>query len=609
MSHKDIGMPESFKSKSLFLDCGRFDKGVVFCEYDRELSEGQSPLIQNMIYDKNMLRTRFGQESVSTAASPKGELHSASSEFFFGNYVFHIGTGLYTFDGENLRAIYDEVPDCKSFMFVMNSMLYVFFEDIRIFVVDKDFTVSENVIADTKIGRNAKYNLSSYTELEVPDNMMLFRVNVDYVEVNAGTKQYNLPTECDSKYPVIFTSIQNGTVSPVNYTVDGSVVTLDRALYIPYNISYVPAKGTKYRTIDKIFGCTAVCTYGGNSSGGTRVFFTGNPEYPGYYFYSELLSPLHIKNLSYDILGDGREDIVCLAKQKGDLVAFGTASVYKLTYSFDEYTGPNFIVSEISTGVGCDIPGSVKLIDNRLVFANSRTGVYIITASEYTDELSIRRISANINGNSGNGFLNEDASTLKNCISVDFARRYMLVCQNGNAYVWDYGNSPYVVGDNPLSSEKRLSWYFFDSIFVNTLFEISGKLFGTRSLGDSVDIVHFSDDCDTDFGANILCMYGSRSFDVGESFSKKTASEMYINAAGKPGTSLMIYLFADNVPILFENYVFDGRDEDGEFLRRLLYRIPEYEAYRFSFMLICTGGQTGLYDAAMRFSAGGIYYR
>ena len=264
--------------------------------------------------------------------------------------------------------------------------------------------------------------------------MIMYRVCVDYLMKDAGTDYYILPTECDTEFPLIFTQISTGKVLDVSYTVNGTRVDLKNELSTAVNISYIPAKETEYRNFEKIFGCKRTCTYGGRSSGGTREFFTGNDDYPGHYFYSELLSPLHVKRLSYDILGNGREKVTDLAKQKGDLIAFCENSVYRMVYTFSEAEGADFLVNEISTGVGCDVPGSVQLIDNRLVFANSDTGIYIIVSSEYTDELSIRRISANINGNGTDGFLYENR-LCDGCVSSDYSGKYMLVCPSGNAYI------------------------------------------------------------------------------------------------------------------------------------------------------------------------------
>ena len=605
MAHNDIGKPQSFSGKTVLHKCGSFDKGVVLCTHDRELSAGQSPYIMNMIYEKNMLRMRPGQVRVDTLAN-SGVLHSYSGDIFFGRYIFHVGTRICGFDGENASVLYDDAPDCDSFMFEMNSMLYIFCRDIRIFTVNENFEVSEHIIRDTKLMKDAKYNLSEYTALEVEDNMIMYRVCVDYLMKDAGTDYYILPTECDTEFPLIFTQISTGKVLDVSYTVNGTRVDLKNELSAAVNISYIPAKETEYRNFEKIFGCKRTCTYGGRSSGGTRVFFTGNDDYPGHYFYSELLSPLHVKRLSYDILGNGREKVTDLAKQKGDLIAFCENSVYRMVYTFSEAEGADFLVNEISTGVGCDVPGSVQLIDNRLVFANSDTGIYIIVSSEYTDELSIRRISANINGNGTDGFLYENR-LCDGCVSSDYSGKYMLVCPSGNAYIWDYGNSPYVAYDDPLGAEKRLSWYIYDSLYENSLFAIDGVLYGTVNDSGKLIAARFDDSVSDDFGSDIVCIYRSCGFDAGDEFAKKTATELLLNAEGVRGTKLMIYVFVDDVPVMLEIYDFDEREEEGEKLRRLVYSVPGFSGYRVTLMLMCSSGKVGLYDAAIRFNCKKAY--
>ena len=91
MAHNDIGAPENFRGKSLFMNCGKFDKGVVLCEHDRELTDGQSPYMLNMVFERNMLRTRFGQERIGGDVVPAGVLHSSFTELFYGRFVYHVG--------------------------------------------------------------------------------------------------------------------------------------------------------------------------------------------------------------------------------------------------------------------------------------------------------------------------------------------------------------------------------------------------------------------------------------------------------------------------------------------------------------------------------------
>ena len=68
-----------------------------------------------------------------------------------------------------------------------------------------------------------------------------------------------------------------------------------------------------------------------------------------------------------------------------------------------------------------------------------------------------------------------------------------------------------------------------------------------------------------------------------------------------------MFVFVDDVPVMYENYVFNERDEEGEKLRHLIYSIPGYSGYRVTLMLMCGGGKVGLYDAAIRFNCGKSY--
>ena len=145
MSHINVRFRDMGSAGSSVYDLGRFDGGVAFCERSGELSEGQSPYMRNLVYDRNMLRTRFGKESVRLSGVPAGELHSYCENLFFGGLVFHIGSALYTFDGKDGHMIYSGMPDCESVVFEMNSTLYFFCREARIFTVDKNFTVCYNI--------------------------------------------------------------------------------------------------------------------------------------------------------------------------------------------------------------------------------------------------------------------------------------------------------------------------------------------------------------------------------------------------------------------------------------------------------------------------------
>lgn len=626
MSYVNVEVPNLPSEKRAYLKLNNFSGGVCFSKFDSQLSDGQSPFMKNMIFDSNLLRARFGRQILGNGANTEGSLHCVCENTFFGYKIMHIGGGLYSFDGNNFSTLCADVPNCKSFIFEMNAKLYLFCSSAKIFIIDKQLTVEEYEIPTVEIMKNAKYSLTEFEKTEnVPDNMLTFRVSVTYAERNAGINYFKLPTECDVAYPIIITDVKTGENPKVGFTVEGDTVTLSEPLYVAYNISYVPAKGSEYRNFDKIFGCTLTCTYGGRTFGGTRVFFSGNADYPGYYFYSELLNPLEVRALSYDILGSGNEKINALAKQKDKLIALCDRSVYEISYSFNNQTGPDFSVAQISGKIGCDIPQSVQLIDNRLVFANSSPGIFIIVSSDYTDELSVLKISANVLGEGTKfGLSNESSLSLQNGISVDFDGKYILLCASGNAYVWDYVNTPFYFSANTLLSQKKLAWYFWDNLRETSLFEINGCLFGTVickdvvanvsvgadnavAAGDSVAIVKFSKECSTDFESPINCVFQSGELDFGDGFGKKTLCKLFLNVATKSDVTVKVCVFADGKEIICKS--FDFEESEKERINRIFMKIPDYEAYRFSFCVTASGGSAGIYDAALKLRSRGIYYR
>jgi hypothetical protein len=234
-----------------------------------------------------------------------------------------------------------------------------------------------------------------------------------------------------------------------HFTVDRGAGTVDfSGGAAPYG---VPAKGTNnvwitaYKTAyeeDKItpkkrriMGCTSAVRFGGETAGvtgGTRVFVTANPAYPYRYWRSDL--GLHVSagmryfpDTAEEVLDQNSEAITAAAKMGDELIIFKENSIFAVGYSFDgeEVYYP---VRECHSTIGCDMPGSVQLIDNRLVFAHSKSGVHILVSTDNDLENIVKPISANV------GPLLLKESGLKEACSCDYGRYYWL-CVNGKPTV------------------------------------------------------------------------------------------------------------------------------------------------------------------------------
>ena len=605
MSHINVSTP-SFRSPSArLLRISDFSGGVRFSDFSERLSDSQSPYLSNFVYSGDILRTRDGTTEVYSELSLRGELHSEYASAFFGYRIFHIGTSLIAVCKNDRRLVSDTLPNTPSFIFEMNSVLYIFTKNAEIYSMDKNLSLSQIPLPQADYLVNAKNDLSEFTKNELPDNCLLYRLTVSYLaNENAGLTEFILPHEPDTERKIILTNPDTDSEITVDFTVEGRTVAVSRKIYSKVKISYVPKKGESERHFDKIFGCTCAVTYGGTGSGGTRVFFSGNPEYPGYYFFSDLLDPCTIPLLSYDILGNGSKNVSAMAKQGDDLVVLCTDSIYRITYRFDKDSGADFTVSEINPYVGCDMPKSVRLVDNRLVFA-SKKGVYIIVSSDYTDELSVRCISSNIDGDKKDGYTALAKSDANSC-SVDYNRSYRL-CIGNKTFVWDYGNSPYIASADPAYAATALSWYIFEGKEILSLFEEDGELFAIVSKGEEKCFASFCEKEQRDLEAPIHAYLRIRETDLQAPEKRKVLTDLHLTLLSDGKTPVRVTVFADGREIMSEEVLPDviswDWEETEEKLARIALRVPRCPSYSFSAGIEINGGLLGIYGITMRFDS------
>jgi hypothetical protein len=158
----------------------------------------------------------------------------------------------------------------------------------------------------------------------------------------------------------------------------------------------------------------------------------------------------------YQLAGDTDDPVMGFGKQQSFLVVFKKHSVGRAKMSTTEVDGRVVIdmpYVSINDRIGCDLPWSIQLIDNNLVWCNTDQGVHVLKDSSYAYENNIECFSKKINsGLLGLSLLNDIRAGGVVC-SVDDSKRYW-VCANGHAWVWDYENTTY----------SKPSWYFFTKI-------------------------------------------------------------------------------------------------------------------------------------------------
>lgn len=547
MSYVDIDAPSysSHALKKLFTDS--FSGGVRLDNTQAFSSDGAFCGLVNMRNTVKGLCTRNGQKKFDGDIQISGTLHSFTKHAFYSKTVIHAGSGLYTVDAENgeISEIFSSMPDKNSFMVEFGAKLYIY-SDLLVFSVDKDFNAKEEY-PDAPIFYHNYPSYSSTSQIyKVSDavfNLLSPRISISY-KCQDETFVCHFPIKCDMSRKI---EIRNKDVllSEDEYTIKEKYILLNKSVVVENDndivVSFYPEDPGAIGFVDIFSKLTLGISYGGSVISGTRVFATGNPDEPGKYYISELLNPLCFKADNYEILGNGSEAITGFERQYGYLMIFTENSVLRMSYTLAD-SEPVFSVKEINSQIGCDCPGTIELIDNRVVFANSHFGVYIIDSTENYDEQNIKPISANINTGSGMGLLDLGSEKLKKACSIDFGRSYCLSVDD-KIYIWDYNERAYSDSGNYSASQKKLVWYIYDGISADCLFEGAGELCAYCS--DAEKGVSVFRKGEGDFGQNISSWLEIGSIDFSQPTEQKKVCAVRLEFSGEVKEPVILTTFAD----------------------------------------------------------------
>lgn len=215
---------------------------------------------------------------------------------------------------------------------------------------------------------------------------------------------------------------------------------------------------------DSVMGCNIAEVFGGSS--GLCVVLAGFEGQPNAYFWSGnsnvAMDPGYFPMENYNLTGDVSNPITAFGKQQNMLVIFQKRQVGRCTYSTAEVDGRTFITMDytvISPRIGCDLPNTVQLIENNLVFCNSRHGVMFLKDTSAAYENNIVPISQNVERANYQGGLFFDLihADPRSVTTVDDSQRYWLfVGEHG--WLWDYSLG------GAVNDPKTLSWFYWDTI-------------------------------------------------------------------------------------------------------------------------------------------------
>lgn len=309
--------------------------------------------------------------------------------------------------------------------------------------------------------RRITYNCDGETTTVVlPEGAVEGSVVLEYVDASGRWLSFEIPTveHYADRVVLTFPDDESGLGAALT---DAGVVNVTNNVRVVYE---VPNNGDNAIQYDSIMGCNLVEVFGGSS--GLCVVMAGYEGQPNAYFWSGntnvAMDPTYFPAESYNLTGDYSDPIVGFGKQQNMLVIFQTRQIGRTTYSTAEIDGRLFITMDyttISPGVGCDLPNTIQLVENNLVFCNSRYGVMFLKDTSAAYENNIVPISTNVEqpGNLQGLFYDIVRMDKRQVLSMDDSERYWLFA-NGHAWLWDYS-----LGGS-VNDPQSLSWFYFESL-------------------------------------------------------------------------------------------------------------------------------------------------
>ncbi len=532
--------------------------GLNLKDLEFEQNINQSPYMLNMMYRNGSFSKRYGQEIYKKYSST---IYAVI--LFDGKLAVHSGDKMY-YDGNQIAS---GLPQKKGLFAKFAQSLFYFSDKFYQYKkVNGAYKWGEIDAYVPDVLINCAPAKDGYAGDTIDDyNILGLKFNESF-HGDGTTKAYYV--KGDSK------NIINWSVKPT-IEVDGSVTTaftVDSTNKV-INFTNAPSKGTlnvvmtftlkesamaedKERLRNSKF-CT---TFGGNNN--SRLFLAGGGD--SKYFYSESYDATYWPENNWAVLGNSEYDIQGFGLQYNILVIFKADEIYSLTsYTQsssttlieEDYGTEAFKAQLVNATVGCDVPGSIQLIDNKLTWLNSKLGLCTLVSTNIVDERNVRPISRNINKTNGMGVtgildMDEDLNTIQSC---DFDNKYFLVFpKSGKCYVWDYLISPYYYTSSKETDVKILDFFLFDKFYVKQFITIGQDLYYVSNHNDfnSCVIKLNNTFVDLDFnkdgeGDSIHSYYMTPFLQFDAVQYLKTVKNIYVQVRGDTSSVIDMYYYTE----------------------------------------------------------------
>ena len=467
------------------MNFGNLAGGLNIYELDYRLRSNESPDMKNLVWKDGCLNSRNGQVWVDATDRTAG--YAAYETWFHGAIFFHAGTGIYfidpTVEEPSAVLVYDGSSDDPSTpaldkrgtFFLYDTKLYYkapgFFVQISYNGLTFEASDVTGYVPTTYINCSPANGAGTAYQ---PENFISSECTLEY-NAESGVTTYHLPVIADSVTGVV---VDGSTLAPgTDYTYDDATGIVEFATAPPVTdpptnntvkITYSLANPT---AMANIMDCPYAAVYGG--TGSLCIVMGGCKDQPNAYFWNGnnvAMDATYWPMTQYQLAGDSSDPITGFGKQQSYLVIFKQRTVGRtmistqyvsagdITFGVEDTSGRLTIdlpYIQINDKIGCDLPWSIQLIENNLVWCNTEQGVHYLKDSSSAYENNIVCLSKKVNGSSTRHGLfeairNADPETVCSC---DDTRKYWVVA-GGKAWVWDY----------LLSDYKDPSWFYFTNI-------------------------------------------------------------------------------------------------------------------------------------------------
>lgn len=505
--------------------------GLNLEDLEFNILSSQSQHMLNMMYKNGAFGKRWGQK---LQIDIQDEI--ISTGFYNGLTIIHAGEKLYSYDKvtNELKIVFESMTTNKGIFINFNKSLY--YLNGKYIVYDgKEVKEVEPYIPDICINRKPD---GTYSDLIENYN----RIGTAFKNTfngDAVAKDYILTDkELDEK--AIKVEIGGKEIETTKYTVnykDGKI-TFTTAPEKGQNNVVITAHKTEQKYIDSILGCKYSANFGGANN--SRLFLAGNGN--ATYYYSDVFDASYFPESNYATLGNGEVDITGFGDQYSVLIVFKASETYGITYYLDKDDKGKFASTTINAHMGCDVQQSIQLLDNKLTWINTLYGVCTMVSTALEDERNIQVISRNINGgNRNNGLLNE--KNLKDAQTIVYKGKY-IISVNGNAYVWDFLNTPYTYNKSPDKDALVIAWFLWNNFYCENFIIADEDLFYSRK--NNLCTIQ---ETPNDFGDAINSYYQTPFIQFGNYNMLKTIKYMYVAVRGDTPSRIKVKYITEENPV------------------------------------------------------------